>query len=175
MVTVPSYPVTLVTKHARPSHEVLEELVASVLSLDSKMREVSDGGMMSPRRRRMKFHPMVFMDLMHMGRVGRGDPLRLLMIASVFREDMPWLYELAMEVYRATKAGMSEDAERARRYFRRAMEDCMHGPFAEEMGLDPEMHHMLIQEIEHLMHSEPQPEEDSKGKAKHKRDEKEKA
>jgi hypothetical protein len=162
-------------KHARPQHEILEELVVSVRSLDSRLREFSDGGPMSPRRRKMRMHPMMLMDMMHMGRGGPGDPIRLLMVASFFREDMPWLYELAMEVYRATKAGLTDDAMRARRDLRRAIEFCMHGPVGEEMGLDPEMHHMLMHELERSMPPEAPPQEETKEKPKRKRDEKDSA
>lgn len=162
-------------KHVRPQHEILEELVVGVRSLDSKLREVTEGGPMLSRRRRMRFHPMMMMDMMHMGRRGPNDPVRLLMLASFFREDMPWLYELAMEVYRATKAGLPDDAARARRDFRRAMEVCMHGPVVEEMGLDPEMHHMLMRELEHSILPEPPAEEEPKEKPRRKKDEKENA
>ena len=34
-----------------------------------------------------------------------GDPVSILIAASLVREDAPWLYELAMEVYRAVKSG----------------------------------------------------------------------
>ncbi len=96
-------------KHARPQHEVLEELVASVRSLDSRLREVSEGNPMSGRRRRMRFDPMMFEEMMHMGGGKPGDPFRLLFLASMFREDMPWLYELGMEAYRAAKSGLPEE------------------------------------------------------------------
>jgi hypothetical protein len=113
---------------------------------------------------------MMMMDMMHMGRGGPNDPVRLLMLTSFFREDMPWLYELAMEVYRATKAGLPEDIARARRDFRRAIEVCSHGPMGEEVGFDPEMHHMLMRELERTFPPEPQPEEAPKEKARRKKE-----
>jgi len=158
-------------KHTRPQHEILEELVVSVRSLDSRLRE-TEGGPSVSRRRRMRFHPMMMMDMMHMGRRGPNDPVRLLMLASFFREDMPWLYELAMEVYRSMKAGLSEDAARARHDFRRALEVCMHGPMGEEMGLDSEMHHMLMRELERTFPPEPQPEDEPKEKSRKKKEDK---
>jgi hypothetical protein len=161
-------------KHTRPQHEILEELVVSVRSLDSRLRE-TEGGPFISRRKRMKFHPMMMMDMMHMGRRGPNDPIRLLMLASFFREDMPWLYELAMEVYRVTKAGSPDDVVRARRDFKRALEFCLHGPMGEEMGLDPEMHHMLMRELEHSFSPEPPHEEEPKEKPRRKKEEKENA
>lgn len=173
MKTIPKEPPT--EKHARPQHEILEELVVGVRSLDSRLREFTEGGPMSSRRRKMRFHPMMFMEMMHMGRRGIEDPVRLLMLASVLRDEMPWLYELAMEVYRATKAGLAEDAEEARRDFRRALEFCMHGPMAEDMGLGPEMHHMLMRELERSVTPEPPVEEERKERPKRRKDEKDTA
>lgn len=171
--TIPKQPAT--EKHARPQHEILEELVVGVRSLDSRLREFTEGGPVFSRRRRMKFHPMMLMDMMHMGKRSPGDPVTLLMLASFFRDDMPWLYELAMEVYRATKAGVPDEASRARRDFQRAMDFCMHGPFVEEMGLDPEMRHMLMRELEHSIHMEPPIEEEPKEKPRRNKIEKETA
>jgi len=170
---IPKQPAT--EKHARPQHEILEELVVGVRSLDSKLRDFTEAGPSSSRRRRMRFHPMRFMDMMHMGRRSRGDPVRLLMLASTFREDLPWLYELAMEVYRATKTGLPHEVTSAREDFRRAMEFCRRSLGPDEMGLDPEMHHMLMREIEHSILPEPPTEEEPKGKPKRKKDEKESA
>lgn len=162
-------------KHVRPQHEILEELVVSVRSLDSKLREVTEGGPSLSRRRKMRFHPMMMMDMMHMGRRGPNDPVRLLMLASFFREEMPWLYELAMEVYRTTKTGLPEEAARARRDFRREIEFCVHGPMGEEMGLDPEMHHMLMRELEHAFPPEPPPDEEPKERPRRKKEDKDNA
>jgi len=56
-------------------------------------------------RKRRRFHPMMFEDMMHMSEEP-GDPVAILMAASLMRDDAPWLYELALEVYRAVKSGM---------------------------------------------------------------------
>ena len=53
---------------------------------------------------------MMFEEIMHLS--GTGDPVAILMAASVVREDFPWLYELAMEVYKAVKSGNIERVER---------------------------------------------------------------
>lgn len=161
-------------KHVRPQHEVLEELVASIRSLDSRVREFSDGGPLSMRHRRMKFHPMMIREMMHMAGRKSRDPIALLMAASMFRETMPWLYELGLEAYRASRSGLPEEAERAMHSFRRAIEFTRHGPFPmEEMGMHPEELHMLMRELERMLAPEPLPDEELKEKPKRKKDEKE--
>lgn len=148
-------------KHARPQHEILEELVASVRSLDARLREFSDGNPMSMRHRRMKYHPMMFREMTHMLGGEPGDPIGLLVAASMFREDMPWIYELALEAYRAAKAGLPEEAHSTMHQFQRAVELLEKGPFPmEEMGMDPHMLHILIREIRHSTISAPVPDED---------------
>ena len=157
-------------KHARPQHEILEELVTSVRSLDSRFRELSEGMPMSVRHRRMRFHPMMLQEITHMVGGKPGDPIGLLLVASMLREDMPWLYELGMEAYRTARSGLPEEAERTRRQFQRAVKFLEHGPFpSEEMGMDPKMLHMLIRELEHSMMMEPSPDEEPRTKARPKK------
>lgn len=160
---------TTATKHTRPQHEVLEELVSSVRSLDSRLREDFDGPFM--RRRRMKFHPMMLEEIMHLAGRKPGDPVGVLVMASMFREDMPWLYELGMEAYRTAKTGLPEDAQSAMQRFRRAVEMSMHGPFPmDEMGMHPRDMHMLMRELEHTMDFELPAENESNKKPKRKKD-----
>ncbi len=84
-----------------------------------------------------------------------GDPVAILMAASIVREDLPWLYELAMEVYRAVKSGRAEDIEREMKRLRRFSEFTMRGPFMEEFGFGGKESHMFAMEfprmLEHLL------------------------
>ena len=88
---------------------------------------------------------------------------------------MPWLYELGMEAYRASKAGLSDEAARAMRQFRRAIEVMRHGPLMEEMGMDPKLLHMLIRELEHSTMLQPSPDEEQSAKPSPKKGEKDNA
>jgi len=154
-------------KHARPQHEVLEELVASVRSLDSRFREVSEESPRQMRSRRIRFHPMMIHELADMMGEKPDDPILLLIVASMFREDVPWLYELGVEAYRAAKEGLPEEAARTLRQLRRAAQLVERGaPFPiEEMGLDRKAMHMLLREIRHFPVRESGAEEETKGKS----------
>ncbi len=112
------------SKHRRPQAEVLEELVAGVRGLDVRFRETLE---MAPdldyRRRRRRLHPGMFEDMIHMTHVmaeGPDDPLVLLLAASLLRDDIPWLYELGVDAYRAASQGTPAEASRAMRRFVRA-------------------------------------------------------
>lgn len=171
VAAIPKQPTA--AKHTRPQHEILEELVASVRSLDSRLREFSDGSLDSMRHRRMKFHPMMFREIAHMVGGEPGDPIGLLIMASMFRTEMPWLYELGMEAYRTSKAGLPEEAARAKRNFKRAVEAMRHGPFPmEEMGMDPHIIHRLMRELEHYTMNDSISEEEPKIKPKKKKEDK---
>jgi hypothetical protein len=144
-------------KHARPQPEILEELVASVRSLDSKFREITEEGSRGFRSRSRRLHPMMFHELTHMLGEKPGDPIALLVLASMFRDEMPWLYELGIEAYRAARNGTPEEAMAARKRFQKTAELMRRGPFApEEMGLDPRMMHMLLRELDHVLEPEPE-------------------
>ena len=91
--------------------------------MDSRFREVAEDGPRPFRSRKMRLHPMMVHELGHMLREKPGDPIALLMVASLFREDMPWLYEIGMEAYRACKGGSPEEAVAARRRFQRGCPD----------------------------------------------------
>jgi hypothetical protein len=146
-------------KHARPQPEILEELVTSVRSLDSRFREIADDGPRGLRHRWRRFHPMMVHEISHMMAGKQGDPIALLVMASVFRDDVPWMYELGIEAYRMARDGTPEEALAARRRFQRAAELMRKGPFgSEEMGMDPRMMHMIVRELDHLLDPEPDPE-----------------
>ncbi len=89
------------------------KLVEEMKSLPSRVVErlAEDGHSLFRGRRRRRLHPMMFEEMMHLFK-GPGDPVTVLMAASMIRDDAPWLYELAMEVYRAAKSGDIKAMER---------------------------------------------------------------
>lgn len=87
----------------------------------------------------------------------RGDPIALLILASLLRDSLPWMYELGIEAYRMAKDGTPEEAIAARRRFQKAAEVVRRGPFApEEMGFDPHMMHIMMREMDHLLEVNPE-------------------
>ena len=152
-------------KHMRPQHEIFEELVAAVRAVDSRLRDIEtvvsdEGARPVSRRRGMRFHPFIVHELPRMAADGPRDPTSILVLASFFREHLPWAYELGMEAYRAAKAGPSSEARRALERFKRGTEFMMHGPFpVEELGFDPEAMMIIRHELERLLMPERSDEE----------------
>ena len=142
-------------KPSRPQHEILEELVASVRSLDSRIRDVE--GMASStkavsRRFPRRFHPMMFEEMVHMGGEP-ADPIVILLAASMVREDMPWCYEIALEAYHAIKAGDTEAGAKEVRRLIHFTDFFMHGPFMKEFGGEEERMFMMDfpRMLEHML------------------------
>ena len=92
-----------------------------------------------PRSRRSslrRLHPMMISELAHSMSKRSGDPVGILIIAGLVREDFPWLYEIGLEAYHAAKGRNFERAQEALKVFRDAAEATLHGPFLEEMGFE---------------------------------------
>jgi hypothetical protein len=120
-------------KPARPEGEILEELVAGIRNLETRLastkemevREIEMRTMMHREelewRSRKARRPLEgeLMQIFQRAGSGRADPLQILVAASLVRDDAPWIYELATEVYRALNSG---DRIEARRHHRRLME-----------------------------------------------------
>jgi len=139
-----------IEREIRPQHEILEELVTSIRSLDSRIREGEEiGGIVRRRSKRYRWmHPGVVLELAEMIGERPDDPITILILASMFRDDLPWLYELGVDAYRAIRNRHPDALSTAQR-FRRAARHLMHGPFAEEVGVDPMMLDMALHGIEH--------------------------
>lgn len=149
-------------KHVRPQPEILEELVASVRTLEGKFREVVDDGPRLSATRRRRLHPMMVYELSQMLGTKRSDPIKLLIVASVFRDDAPWVYELGLEAYRISRDGTPEDAKAARRRFLRAADILRHGPFgSEDLGFDSKFLHTLMRDLDRLLELDRNTEGDS--------------
>ncbi|MBU0719642.1 MAG: toll/interleukin-1 receptor domain-containing protein [Planctomycetes bacterium] len=146
--------------------KLFEEVKVMFRDLPSRLESgLGDEGRIKRRPRFRRFHPMMIEDMIHMGGGKRPDPaLAILMFASFFRDDAPWLYELGLEAYRAARSGSSSKARAAMRIFQRVAEFTARGPFMEEMGMPSEEMHMMLMEtpriIEHYMNRAGEPEPD---------------
>jgi hypothetical protein len=139
------------TKGADPVAKVFEELKVMFRDLPGRVAErMSEGGDPVRRRRLRRFHPMMFEELSHM--VGEpGDPIGILMGASMIRDDFPWLYEICMDAYRAVKAGDMESVEREAARLRKLVELTMHGPMGEMFEPRSKDEYMMMMEFPRMI------------------------
>jgi hypothetical protein len=68
-----------------------------------------------------------------------NDPLQILIIASFFRDDAPWIYDLALEAYNAIISPQGKEARKAIRRFIEGLHVMQRIPIFEDLGIDPMM------------------------------------
>lgn len=84
--------------------------------------------------REREFHPMMLEELLFhpmMDDKTASPGLGWLIFISMFRDDLPWFYELGLEVYRALESHNPELIKTSAQKMRRGVEFCMHGPMGE--------------------------------------------
>lgn len=112
-----------------------------------RVRDAMDEDRPIRRRVRSKLNPMMIEEIIHRIGDGPSDPINILIATSSFREDAPWVYELALDVYRSVKSGDRVMAGDSLRKFIEIIETLRKGPFAEELGIDKRYIQMLFHEI----------------------------
>jgi hypothetical protein len=128
--------------------KVLEEMKLIVRELPMRIeQQMIDGPERYKSKRMRRFHPMMIDEMAHMISRRSESPIGLLVIASVVKEDFPWLYELGVEAYRAAKSGDYREAREAMRAFRDASEFTLRSPFMKEMGFYSKDARMQLEEL----------------------------
>jgi len=129
----------------------LAKLVEEMKALPSRVADrLAEAGDPFRRRKNRRFHPRMLVEMLHMTG-DPSDPVAILMAASMIKDDVPWLYELAMEVYRAVKSGEPSAIEREMHRLRRFSDFAMHGPLMEEMGFGGRESHLFLMEFPHML------------------------
>lgn len=127
--------------------KILEEMKAMVRDLPARIESrVSDSP--SSRRKRRRVHPMMCERMMGPGE--DSEPIGLLVMAGLVRDDLPWLYELAIETYRTVRNGTLRDAESLLKSLEQSEKMLLRGPHMEEMIDSPEMD-MMMHEFPHML------------------------
>lgn len=135
------------TQKNRPQHEILEELVSSIRGIDMRFRENQEE---NPRirRRRTRLHPAMVQDLLHSNGFSPRDPIQFLLLASLIKDDFPWIYELGAEAYREAIHNPTKENTARHRFFT-VMKMLRHGPFMKMV--DDKETFMVMRDLEHLM------------------------
>jgi hypothetical protein len=139
------------------SAKLFEEIKVMFQDLPSRVEnQLSDNMGVNRRRKMRRFHPMMFEELMHMGEMDRAGSLGILVFASLVRDDVPWLYEIAIEAFRALTSGTQKAVEQILQSIRLLKELPMRSPVFEEFGMmgSKEMHMLMMEGprvLEHMV------------------------
>ena len=125
--------------------KLFEEVKVMFQDLPSRIE-----GRLDPMRHRKhrRFHPMMFEEFLHFSK-DHNDPTGLLLMISSFRDQVPWLYEIGLEAYRAIKDGDPVMIEKAVNSVRKAVDFARHSPFMEDFQ-DKETH-FLVRELPEIL------------------------
>lgn len=137
----------------QPEESPVAKLLEEMKSLPSRVAErlAESDAPPAHRRRFPHLHPMMLEEVMHMAGEP-GDPVGILMAASIFRDEAPWLYELVMEVYRAVKSGDPTAIETEMTRLHRFSEFTARTPFMEQFGFPDKESYILVREFPRMLH-----------------------
>lgn len=133
-------------KKLRPQGEILEELVSGIRNVEMRVRDAMEDDFSRSKRRKFKYHEMMMMEAMHRVADSPRDPIQILVLAGFLRDEVPWVYELALDAYRAIQAGKKAPAKKAITKFLRSIEVLKDGPFGAEFGISRRAFHMIMHE-----------------------------
>lgn len=130
--------------------KLFEEVKIMFQDLPSRIDRRLDPEMMVKRRR--FFHPKMMDELFHYSSKLEDPNISFLMMISLFKDDMPWLYEIGIDTYRTIKTAKTKtEKEKAMSSFSRAIEMVQHPIFMEAYGRTKEGY-MFMNEAVHLLH-----------------------
>lgn len=122
--------------------KVLEEMKSVVRDLSVRLEQNIAAGSIRSRARRRLNPPMLF-ELAQLSSRRKADPIGILILAAPFKEDLPWIYDIASEIYRATTTGRDRTVQKLLRDFEAVVRATARGPVAEELLNDKESYRLL--------------------------------
>jgi hypothetical protein len=124
--------------------KLFEEVKLIVQDLPTKLEgRLTEAVTPSRARRDRRFHPLMFEELFFLSR-GKSSPIMILILFSVFREDLPWIYEMGREFYEAIRSGHGGKARELIRETARVIDMMQGHPMFEELTMSrKDLHHFL--------------------------------
>ncbi len=131
-----------------PVAKLFEEIKIMFQDLPSRIdRNLLNNG----SRRLRKLHPMMLDEMMHMT---KDQNIGFLMALSIFRNDMPWIYDLGVETLRKIRESKTmKDKEVAVMDFERVLEVSMHNPYFEETMMRNKDNYRILRELPRILES----------------------
>ena len=127
---------------------ILDEIKNMLKSLPRRLDERLDSPFGTSSMGGRRIHPMMLREL---ASGPHGNPwLGVLVVASFFRDSLPWIYDLGVEAYRGLREGRS-DAQEQLEEFTRIMELTIHGPLGHELLGGSRSMIMLMESVEPVL------------------------
>lgn len=134
---------------ANAAAKLFEEVKVMFRDLPDRLQNQLTENFGPRSRRRVKFHPMMIMEMMHGLEESEDRALGWLMAMSVFKDEAPWLYEIGRDVYDVLKTNDPEKISSAIDRFDRSLRSIRRSRIAHEVMEVPEMD-MMVHELGHM-------------------------
>jgi len=128
--------------------KLFEEVKIMFESLPSKIESRIEPDF---KRKRRKFHPMMFEEIMHIGSESKDTSIAFLMAVSMYKEDFPWVYEIGLETYRGLKTAKTNiEKKKLASNFEKALDMMRHPAMRDIYGKSDDMY-FFLNESRHFM------------------------
>jgi hypothetical protein len=138
------------TKEEMDVAKLFEEVKVMFRDLPLRVQsELRDNGLL---RRRRRFHPMMLDELFHVAQMEDMNPsFPWLMVASVLRDEIPWIAEAAIEIHRAVQSGNPEQIEMAYQNMQAMLRLMNRSKFFHRFERDDEDSFMLFRHLPEII------------------------
>ena len=127
--------------------KLFEEVKIMFESLPSRIERKIDPEF----KRRKKFHPMLFEELMPLDKMSANSDLGFLMLIGLVKDDFPWLYEIGIETFRGLRTSKTlSEKKKLMIEFARALQMLGHPMMIELYGKSEDLY-MFSKDIRNLL------------------------
>jgi len=135
------------TNRDNSSAKLFEEIKVMFQDLPSRIENNMNPELMGRKRRH--FHPKLLEEMLH---ISKNRYVGIMMVLCLFKESMPWLYEMGMETIRTIKTGKTKAVKRrAFLEFQEIVEMSAHHPMLREFLTDSKDDYMLFRELPRML------------------------
>jgi hypothetical protein len=122
--------------------KLFEEIKVMYQDLPGRIESrIGDGA--RPIRNRLRIHPKMLLEMMFSERGGPTAFLPLVQSASVYREELPWLYDLSYELFIADESGDHRQVQKLLRALSAALQAQRRNPIFEDLLMSKDINTFL--------------------------------
>lgn len=136
-------------RHQRPTNEILEEIVTDVRGINSHMRNLntdSEGSTKGSKLFNKNFYSFFLEELLHLAPT-ENPGLPLLVLASIIRDETPWIAELLMETYREIQNPNKNERQIVLMRLRNSLEFFAKNPLMRQLNHSDEVSYLLLKQL----------------------------
>lgn len=135
--------------------KLFEEVKAMVRELPERVEyRVQSLNKRSSVRRARRFHPKMLDELFYITNEFNSSnkmPVGLLILLSYIKDDLPWIYDIGLELYRAIRTGDDTIIDSARHEMLLALESIQHPAFRDILRPDDEEAYFFLRRLPEII------------------------